>query len=81
MGTFANVVFASLALSFYAVNSEEIVGGVDSSKSNTYNGNIECYYGTTTVTTAYNPTDNGYNWGTVSCPRYSQGCIKRVSCK
>jgi hypothetical protein len=80
MGTVANVVFVSLALSFNIINSEETVGGVDSSKYNT-NGDIECYYGTTTVSTAFNPTDNGYNWGTVSCPRYSQGCIKRVSCE
>ena len=47
------------------INGEEPIGGVDFPGSS-----IRCYFGTGTGITS-----------SVSCPRYSLGCIKRVSCK
>ena len=62
-------------LFFYAIlinniNAEEPIGGIDLQSSSSSNGGIRCYFG----------TGNGIQ-SSVSCPRYTQGCIKRVSCK
>ena len=65
---------ADLIVAFYllfvldtstTINGEDQIGGVDFPGSN-----IRCYFGTGSSSTS-----------TVSCPGYSRGCIKRVSCK
>ena len=68
MAKIANLIvtfFLLFVLDNTIIKGEEPIGGVDFPGSS-----IRCYFGTGTGITS-----------SVSCPRYSLGCIKRVSCK